>query len=43
MKYKGECLMVKLEMNKNMFFEFGLYFLGDYLLNLFKGEKVSYE
>lgn len=42
-KYKGECLMAKLEMNKNTPLEFGLYSLGDHLLNPLKGEKVSYE
>ena len=35
--------MAKLEMNKNTPLEFGLYSLGDHLLNPFKGEKVSYE
>lgn len=35
--------MAKLEMNKNTTLEFGLYSLGDHLLNPFKGEKVSYE
>ena len=33
----------KLEMNKNTPLEFGLYSLGDHLLNPLKGEKVSYE
>ncbi|PXA60541.1 LLM class flavin-dependent oxidoreductase, partial [Staphylococcus pseudintermedius] len=35
--------MAKLEMDKNTPLEFGLYSLGDHLLNPFKGEKVSYE
>lgn len=35
--------MAKLEMNKNTPLEFGLYSLGDHLLNPLKGEKVSYE
>ena len=32
--------MAKLEMDKNTPLEFGLYSLGDHLLNPFKGEKL---
>ncbi|EJX19048.1 putative luciferase-like monooxygenase [Staphylococcus sp. OJ82] len=35
--------MAKLKMNKNTPLEFGLYSLGDHLLNPHKGEKVSSE
>lgn len=35
--------MAKLKMNENTPLEFGLYSLGDHLLNPHKGEKVSSE
>lgn len=35
--------MAKLEINKNSPLEFGLYSLGDHLLNPHKGKKISYE
>ncbi len=35
--------MAILKMNENTPLEFGLYSLGDHLLNPHNGEKVSYE
>ena len=35
--------MAHLKMNENTPLEFGLYSLGDHLLNPHNGEKVSYE